>query len=58
MILTVDVPQIADAGFDIQACEDTGLIQLVGLPLGVGTWDGTGVAVNGITLLIVLIQLI
>ena len=47
MILTVDVPQIADAGFDIQACEDTGLIQLVGLPLGVGTWVGTGVAVNG-----------
>ena len=29
MSLTVDVPQISDAGLDIQACEDTGLIELV-----------------------------
>ena len=30
--LTVVAPQIADAGNDIQACVDTGLIQLIGLP--------------------------
>ena len=59
MSLTVDVPQIADAGLDIQACEDTGLIQLIGLPLGAGTWDGTGVCYQmEIMMLLLLIQLI
>ena len=45
--LTVDIPQIADAGQDIQACLDTGLIQLTGFPLGAGTWDGPVVSLNG-----------
>jgi len=45
--LTVVAPQISDAGLDIQACIDTGLIQLIGLPLGAGTWNGSGVTFNG-----------
>ena len=40
-------PQIADAGNDIQACVDTGLIQLIGLPNGAGTWSGNGVTFDG-----------
>ena len=47
MELTVVAPQIADAGLDIQACVDTGLIQLTGLPNGAGTWDGNGVTFDG-----------
>ena len=40
-------PQIADAGNDIQACVDTGLIQLIGLPVGAGSWSGNGVTFDG-----------
>ena len=45
--LTVVAPQIADAGNDIQACVDTGLIQLIGLPIGAGSWSGNGVTFDG-----------
>ena len=47
MILTVNPPQIADAGSDIVACADTGLIILNGLPSSAGTWHGNGVNLNG-----------
>ena len=47
MELTVVAPQIADAGLDIQACVDTGLIQLTGLPTGAGNWVGNGVNFDG-----------
>ena len=47
MELTVVAPQIADAGLDIQACVDTGLIQLKGLPIGAGNWVGNGVTFDG-----------
>ena len=47
MILTVNPPQIADAGLDIQACADTGLIMLNGLPPAAGSWYGSGVSLSG-----------
>ena len=47
LTLTVNAPQIADAGTDIEVCEDTGLVQITGLPLGAGTWSGSGVQPNG-----------
>ena len=47
MILTVNPPQIADAGMDIQACADTGLIMLNGLPPAAGSWYGSGVSLSG-----------
>lgn len=47
LILTVNPPQIADAGSDIVACADTGLIILNGLPSSAGTWHGNGVNLNG-----------
>lgn len=47
MILTVNPPQISDAGLDIQACADTGLIMLNGLPPAAGSWYGSGVSLSG-----------
>ncbi len=47
MLLTVNPAQIADAGSDIVACADTGLIILNGLPSSAGTWHGNGVNLNG-----------
>ena len=47
MILTVNPPQIANAGADIQACADTGLIMLNGLPPAAGNWFGNGVTLSG-----------
>ena len=47
MLLTVNPAQIADAGSDIVACADTGLIILNGLPSSAGTWHGNGVTLNG-----------
>ena len=45
--LTVTIPLIANARQDIQACVDTGLIQLIGLPLGAGNWFGNGIDSSG-----------
>jgi len=47
MILTVNPAQISDAGPDIQACADTGLIMLNGLPPAAGNWFGSGVSLSG-----------
>ena len=47
MILTVNPPQISNAGSDIQACADTGLIMLNGLPPAAGSWFGNGVSLSG-----------
>ena len=47
MILTVNPAQIANAGPDIIACADTGLIILNGLPSTTGIWDGNGVDLVG-----------
>ena len=47
MILTVNPAQIANAGPDIIACADTGLIILNGLPTTAGIWDGNGTDLVG-----------
>ena len=46
VVLTVTAPPAPNAGDSIQACLDTGVITLNGLPLG-GVWSGTGVTLAG-----------
>ena len=46
VVLTVNIPPAPNAGVDIQACLDTGVIVLNGVPLG-GDWTGTGVTLAG-----------
>ena len=46
VVLTVNIPPAPNAGVDIQACLDTGVIVLNGVPFG-GDWTGTGVTLAG-----------
>ena len=45
--ISVINPTNADAGADLQVCEDTSLVQLTGQPVG-GIWTGNGISQSGV----------